>query len=294
MIFPRCARCAVLRSKRTHPVHKRADERHTRAAPFLDCERGVAPPNDSGQAAVETALTAPLVTFLVLGTLQLFLLMQAKTMAQYAAYQAVRVGSMTNGRCDVMTHAALLSLVPALRPFMGPSISGTPGERLATAFRQFRDNDYGQYKDWSASEAVLWVIRESPRFPRDDLKKAREHFDNPLDAGDQPVRLELRIIFWAPLAVPFADWVITKAMLARWGLEPYVKQNPLLVTETAVWTAETGAMRLHRALGAEYVKRANAGHYVFPIEVTSTMRMMSPVQAADFAEANCPLTPGGL
>jgi Flp pilus assembly protein TadG len=43
---------------------------------------------DSGQSAVETALVLPLVTFMILGTLQLFMLLQAKLMAQYAVYQA--------------------------------------------------------------------------------------------------------------------------------------------------------------------------------------------------------------
>ena len=249
--------------------------------------------SDSGQAAVEAALTTPLVVFLVLGTLQLFLLLQAKVMAQYAVYQAARTGSVTHGRCDVMTHAALLALVPALRPFMGAGLNGSPGERLATAFRQFKDNDYGQFRGWSANEPVLWIVREGPRFPRDDLAKAREHFDNPLDAGETPVRLELRMIFWAPLVVPFADWVFSRAQLAHFGLKPYAAQNPLMPAQDATWTA-SGPTRLQDEIGREYVKRANLGHFVFPIEVTSTMRMMSPVQASDFAEANCPSTPSTM
>lgn len=249
--------------------------------------------NDRGQAAIESALTVPLVVFMVLGTLQLFLLLQAKVMAQYAVYQAVRTGSVTHGRCDVMTHAALLVLVPAIRPFMGQTLGGSPGERLATTFGLLRDNDYRNFRGWSASEAVVWVVRESPRFPRDDLRRAREHFDNPLDAGAAPVRLELRMIFWAPLNVPFADWVITRAQLAHLGLKPYVQQNPLLATQTSDWQ-QTGTFRLEQAIAAEYLRRANQGHFVFPIEVSATMRMMSPVKAAEFAEANCPSTPSSL
>ena len=40
----------------------------------------------SGQAMVEAALSLPLVVFLVLGTLQLFLMLQARVLAQYAAH----------------------------------------------------------------------------------------------------------------------------------------------------------------------------------------------------------------
>ena len=86
--------------------------------------------HQSGQAAVESALTLPMMVFLVLGTMQLFMLLQAKAMAQYAVFQAARVGSVTNGRCDVMTHAAVLALIPTIRSFLGPTSAGTPGEKL--------------------------------------------------------------------------------------------------------------------------------------------------------------------
>ncbi len=49
---------------------------------------------ESGQALVEAALTLPLTVFLILGTLQLFLLLQARTLTEYAAFLAVRKGSV--------------------------------------------------------------------------------------------------------------------------------------------------------------------------------------------------------
>ena len=251
------------------------------------------PVSDAGQAAVETALTMPLLLFMVLGALQLFLLVQAKLMAQYAVFQAARVGSVNHGSCDVMTHAALLVLTPTVRSFMGPTLSGTPGERLATAFRQIRLNNYGDTHGWSSSEAVLWLVRESPRFPRDNLALAREEFDNPLRAGGTPVRLELRMIFWAPMVVPFANWVINRAQLAHLGLQPYLAQNPLLPTQTARWGA-TGPFRLQPEVAQEYLFRSALTHYVFPIEVTATMRMMTQVKASAFATNNCAQAPESL
>ena len=122
---------------------------------------------------------------------------------------------------------------------------------------------------------------------------AREHFDNPLNAGAQPVRLELRGIFWAPLLIPFADWVFSRMALARLGLAPYQKANPLLETQTANWQRE-GGFSLQSPIAGEYFRRVTAGHYVYPIEVTYTMRMMSPVMLRDFVQPNCAGTPSSL
>ncbi len=254
---------------------------------------------DSGQAAVEAALTLPMVVFVFLGTLQLFMLLQQKLMAQYAVFQANRVGSVMNGRCDAMTHAALLSLTPAVRPFMGASFPGSPGQKLGAAFRLIQNNDYSNYNpygagNWSAAEAAVWIVREHPRFPGDDPVQAQQDFDIPLAAGATPTRLELRMIYWAPLAVPFADWVFSRMALADMNLKAYTAQNPLLVQKKVNWGA--GVSKTPQAeIAGEYLKRYALKHYVFPIEVTSTMRMMSPVQFSDFnANFNCPPTPNSL
>ena len=249
----------------------------------------------SGQAAVETALTLPLTLFVVLGTLQLFMLLQAKVLAQYAIYQAARIGSVSNGRCDIMLHAAIFSFTPAIRAVTGPTVAGaSPGEKVANVFGQFRNNDYNTFRGWSG-DSIVWLVRESPRFPGTSVLAARDRFDNPLGAGGQPVRLELRAIFWAPLLIPFADWVFSRMALAHLGLQPYQAVNPLLATQTANWQRESGAtFSLQSPIATEYARRVAAKHYVYPIEVTYTMRMMSPVMLRDFAQQNCAGTPSGL
>jgi hypothetical protein len=54
--------------------------------------RSVINGRESGQVEVETAIVLPVVTFLLLGLIQLGLLHQARLMAEYAAYRAVRNG----------------------------------------------------------------------------------------------------------------------------------------------------------------------------------------------------------
>lgn len=70
--------------------------------------------SDSGQAAVETALVLPLLTFLLLGIIQLTMMQHAKLMTEYAAYQAARAGSVWNGNNERMQDAAIFALLPTL------------------------------------------------------------------------------------------------------------------------------------------------------------------------------------
>jgi hypothetical protein len=71
---------------------------------------------ERGQAAVEAALTLPLTIFLILGSLQLFMMLQGRIMSEYAAFEAVRAGSRYHGDCKPMTHAVLAALLPSVVP----------------------------------------------------------------------------------------------------------------------------------------------------------------------------------
>ncbi|WP_164018536.1 TadE/TadG family type IV pilus assembly protein [Pyxidicoccus trucidator] len=248
---------------------------------------------ESGQAAVETALTLPLVLFVLLGSLQLFLLSQSRLLAQYAVFQATRVGALNHGACTPMTHAALLSVLPAVHSFLGDrALSGqTPGERLGEAFGRFRHNHYLGYKGagWkdvgTESEALVWLVREQPTPTVADVGA----FDQPLPRANrrEPLRLEVRMVFWAPLRIPFVDWVFSRIAAARLGLESYTNQNPLMLTQRANWDLDT-RQPLESRTAAELRRRLARGHYMFPIEVSSTMRMMTPPRLSEFAAAGCP------
>ena len=68
--------------------------------------------SERGQAQIEAVLTLPLMIFMVLGTIQLFMVLQARILAQYAAYSAARVGALSKGDCTAMSQAASLMLLP--------------------------------------------------------------------------------------------------------------------------------------------------------------------------------------
>lgn len=68
--------------------------------------------DQSGQALVESAIVIPLMTFLILGIIQLTMMQHAKIMTEYAAYNAARAGIVWNADKIIMENAAIISLMP--------------------------------------------------------------------------------------------------------------------------------------------------------------------------------------
>jgi hypothetical protein len=250
--------------------------------------RGVAgtPQDDkeSGQAAVESALTLPLIVFLILGTIQLFMMLQGRLMAQYGVYKAVRVGSVNQGSCLAMTHAALAAVLPTI------TRTDTPAN-LATAFRRHRENRYRQ--TGGQDIPIVEIVRLSPAGPDEE-------------GNDQPGvnnRLTIRMIFWFRMKIPFANWVMSKMILTHFGIRQYTYANPLLLAQkNAKWDQQIvqlpGAVAGVSWPGGDVASRMGAWsdekQYVFPIAVSASMRMMTPPKARFFPPEmplECPINP---
>jgi hypothetical protein len=245
---------------------------------------------------VESALTLPLVVFLVLGTLQLFLMLQARVLAHYAVFRATRAGAVGYGDCERMTHAAILALLPSFHSFLGDGAGGHGGganapAKLAAAFAARRENRYagganaGSNLDGVHDGSIVWIFRHI----------AGGGVSSPQDRNfDEPGRLrqlELRMIYWYPLRIPFANWVMSRMFLAQLGIEDYTAANPLLLAErNANWNRGefTDPFELSGALRDEMFRRFRQQQYVFPIETTFTMRMMTPLKARYFSTPHCP------
>jgi hypothetical protein len=245
---------------------------------------------------VEAALTLPLTVFLVLGGLQVFLTLQARIMAQYAIARAAHIGSANFGDCDRMTHAAILGVLPTFVSFIGPTQPGaTPEEKLANAFSLRRSNKYagsgnagdGTYDD-GYNGPVVWIWRESPLMA--DVQANATGQDDTFDMPGQAKRLELKMIYWYPMHIPFANWVLARAVLAQWGVEDYVATNPLISPRTANWKSN-GGFTPPADVKTEMLTRATQKQYVFPISVSYTLRMMTPADIRYFATQNCPPVP---
>ncbi len=239
-------------------------------------------PRDSGQANVEAALILPLVIFVVLGTLQLFLLLQARMMAQYAVYKAVRAGSVNHGDCAAMKHAAIAALQPTLPVFTNSNNLAT---RFLSGFAQHKDN---RYNSDGHTGQIVEIFREQPT-PASVPAPEDLDFDQP----GRLVRLEARMVYWYKMRIPFANWVMSTMFLAHFGIQDYSRINPIFVVEKAKW--EDDGERLGTEtwpggpLSGNMATWAGQGQYLFPITVNFGMRMMTPARNVLFLQRACTL-----
>jgi len=227
-----------------------------------------------GQAAVEAALTLPLVVFMLLGTLQLFLVMQGRILAQYAAFRAVRAGVVNHGDCRVMSDAALGALLPSL------SRTDDPARVVAAFAKRSFANQYkytGGDEDSGHTGQVFWLDRQ----PILGVGVEQKDFDqsDANGAGGAPTRLEAQLVFWFPMKIPFANWVMSRMFLAYFGIRSYTAQNPLMMTAPARqgWRDVTVAGPA-ADIRTELNRRVAAFEYDFPVIVSYSMRMMTPVR----------------
>ncbi len=241
----------------------------------------------SGQAAVEAALTLPLVVFLVLGTLQLFMMLQARILAQVAVYRAVRAGSLNHGNCLPMTHAALVTMLPTVT-------RTDSAEALKDAFSPRRHNHFHVRSSSGAmfNAPMVEIVRESPDAGWAQSLTGDEDllFDQPTDdpAALRARTLEIRMVAWYYMRIPFANWVMSRMFLAHFRLQRYTATNPLMPTQKrAAWYGETDDTLGRDGwpggdLSERMLRWSEEGHFVFPIQVNAAMRMMTPVRAEHF------------
>lgn len=247
--------------------------------------------SQSGQAAVETAVTMPLTLFMLLGTLQLFMLLQGRLFAEHAAYKAVRVGVVKHGDCEAMTDAAIAAVLPSFISYLGDGTPGaSPDEKLVNAWKARArgkpdNNGYDALLDDGYRGAVVWLLRESPRVGQ-VTAASEDDFDDPDGPG---YHLELKLVYWYPLRIPFANWVMAAMYRAWFGLAEYQGVNPLMPTAKARWTHQ-GSHALD-AFAAEFEQRYAREEYVFPITASYAMRMMTPPRRSLFARQNCEPAP---
>ena len=222
-----------------------------------------------GQALVEAVLTLPLMIFLILATIQIFLMQQARIMTEYAVVRATRAGSVNFGNCRAMTHSAIAALLPTFAGVDDPVLFGA-------AFGKFKTNAYPTSPgplnfivEVFRNEALLAGVAD------DKLENFDMQFTPGTPYNPTNEQLEVELVFWYPLRIPFADWVLTKMFQAQYGAQVAMSVNPTMVYQrNPQWSASPppGAPKKYMI---EYLIRAAGGEHVFPITAHYAMRMMT-------------------
>jgi hypothetical protein len=241
-----------------------------------------------GQALVESLLVLPLVVFLLLGTLQLFMIFQAKIMAQYAAMRAVRAGALNRGSCDAMMRAAIASVLPT-------TADTSNAQKYKKALEQ-----YGANLNLGTKVPLVEIYRESPTLAAVAMGiPYNAMFDTPLPPkgaqAPDPMTLKAGLLYWYRLRIPFADYVITRMFMAYWGLQAFTGVDPTMPIKTQSWPPGSPAPSNQEvwptgAIAATMLSFPN-GQFFFPIQVRAAMRMMVPADSRYFDAPACPLVP---
>ncbi|WP_223642473.1 TadE/TadG family type IV pilus assembly protein [Corallococcus sp. EGB] len=236
---------------------------------------------ESGQVAVETAIVLPLFIFLLLGILQLGLMHQARLLTKYAAYKAVRAGSLHNGNVEMMERAALAVLLPMIsQAGSGGAEKITPVNGASEFNQKWNAVSKNKMPEVNLKYAEVQICGPSKNLITSDTHDNREaDFDDARIAsgngsgggqGDWGkslrTKLSIQVTFNYRLPIPFADVVIYNIARGQ---------------RTLPWVLRLGKEEDQTKLS--YVKykidqndaAAAQKIYILPIRATYIMRMQS-------------------
>jgi hypothetical protein len=269
----------------------------------------------SGQAAVETAIVLPLNLFLLLGIIQFGMLSQARYMAKYAAYRAVRVGAMNNANPKMMQEAAALALLPVLYiPIGGSADPNTdPTSSPASPLGILAARDLG-YKALSTAgrgfgldpisvtvcgplkgdvsgldQSTLNGSGSNNQIDFDDPRASTEWSTGVANSSDSlkafiHTKLRVQVQFLYIMPIPFANWIINRAFLGmsmptilRMGADsPADRINDLRPKSVSGTALDDDAKNAYNEIVRKiWLASTGLNIYVVPIFESYSMRMQS-------------------
>ena len=227
---------------------------------------------------VEAAIVLPAMIFLILVTIQLTLLQQARIMVEYAAFSAARTGVVANGNngtgsggLDGPMHAAA---VFSILPTVGNTTSFA--DITATGLRfQARD---GVLRALGLSQVRVYVhnpVAADFRTFGAHLNGQELDFDDVRPAAAEAALLSIQVRYLYEMTVPFANQMLQtiylaahSALLDTWTSWDMTRRGP--AAPSIIDDGIPGGIPVPALMAA-----AAANHVYMPVEAWYTMRMQS-------------------
>jgi hypothetical protein len=231
----------------------------------------------------------PLFVFLILGILQLGLIAQARMMAKYAAYRAVRVGAMHNASVDAMEAAAIFHLLPVLANASGTILPTNSQSGVISKYgRMLLENRIPPAKMVRAviCGPVQADLRGSGTDPLVKADQKTQHglgSANEVDFDDtrlaragefgatgrgvrtyNRLRLRVQLQFLYRMPIPFANWTMTRIYIGS-QLPAILRMSRSTDITVPKFTRQANEVRI--------LSMRNI--YALPINVSYAMRMQS-------------------
>ncbi len=212
----------------------------------------------NGQSMVEFLVILPVMLLLILGTVQVALIYHAKITLNYAAFEAVRAGTLNcdkkylkngNGcrsevsQFDAMKEGLARGLAP-LYSYYEPRTEERkgmhdPALNQVEAYQQGRDRVFDELKgEFIRVERLNPTPQAFSEFavdgviPNDNLMyRSGASGDSQMSIQDANL-LHLRITYWYPMYVPFINKLISKVANCKWDDDEVYPRIP--ITATAV------------------------------------------------------------
>lgn len=262
-----------------------------------------------GQVVVETAIIMPVFVFLILGLLQMGLMHHARVLAKYAAYKAVRAGSLNRGENAVMTKAALAVMVPVLGR---NSTSGAPHRvdsvsRYNTAWQALKNNDQGGVPFVEVAVCSPSRSQVAANADFDDPRKALQQNgpaggnsggggdpsdpappggganspSNGTSAGQSSdwrgfnaTKLQIQVTVFYRMYIPFANYMVWRLAVGEEAGSPHRRDSGQSKMRWLGWRKDPNAPRAE-TLKNRLMSFANQKKYIMPIRASYAMRMQS-------------------
>lgn len=232
-------------------------------------------PLQTGQAMVEMIVVIFSVLLLLLGILQFALIYNAKSVLNYATFEAARMGAVNHGSPEAMKFA-LAQKLAATRPSpAGTRLLDSAYARLQASQQEMIDeiesnenlcieriNPIDLSGHWEATTAGVGYDKEIPN-------SHLLYRENTLDSGQgisiqDANLLKIRVTYCHPMVVPFISTTIKRLMLAS-----YAKTDPDPVEGWKVPVLEA-------------FERSCYERDRMPIEAQAIARMQTPIRNYSF------------